>query len=101
MAGRKIRGGPLNNVWPLDHSGPPDAAPDAASAVYSMGVILYEMLTGSLDTLGTKRLGELSGNVPPWLENLTLKCCQKEKAQRYPDLDKIFSVLVDLKKKQE
>lgn len=74
--------------------------PDAVSSVYSMGVILYEMLTGSLETLGIKTPGEAAGNIPAWLEDLTLRCCERKREARYQDFDEIFSALVALKKSQ-
>jgi tetratricopeptide (TPR) repeat protein len=75
--------------------------PDAVSSVYSMGVILYEMLTGSLDYFGLKRPAEVAENVPPWLEELTLKCSERKREARYQGPDEIFSVLMDLKKKMQ
>lgn len=76
------------------------STPDAVSSIYSMGVILYEMLAGSLDSFGMKRPGEIAENVPPWLEELTLRCLRRKREDRYRGLDEIFSVLADLKKKQ-
>lgn len=77
------------------------SSPDSVSLIYSMGVILYEMLTGSLDAFGLKRPGEVEGNVPAWLEELTLKCCERRREDRYQGLDEIFAVLLDLKKKRQ
>ena len=77
------------------------SAPDAVSSVYSMGVILYEMLTGSLETLGMRKPGEAAGNIPAWLEDLTLRCCERKREARYQGFDEIFSALVGLKKSQE
>ena len=75
--------------------------PDTVSSVYSMGVILYEMLTGSLDAFGMRRPAEVAEEVPPWLEELTLKCCERERESRYQGPDDIFAALVDLKKSQK
>lgn len=77
------------------------AAQDAISSVYSMGVVLYEMLTGSLDAFGLKRPGEVTENIPPWLEELTLKCIEKNREERYQCLDDIFADLAELRKKMQ
>ena len=71
--------------------------PDSRSAIYSLGVILYEMLTGSLDSLTTKRPGEVTADIPPWLEELSVKCIDNNRAGRYGSIDEIFSSLKTLK----
>jgi tetratricopeptide (TPR) repeat protein len=71
--------------------------PDEVSAIYSLGLILYEMLTGDLQTVGVKRPAEVMSDIPEWLDEITMRCINKDRARRYQRIDEIFSDLLSLK----
>jgi tetratricopeptide (TPR) repeat protein len=75
-----------------------DGAPvDEVSLIYPMGVLLYEMLAGDLDSFGIKKPGEINNEVPPWLDELVVRCVQRDRAGRYQSFDEIFSALRSLR----
>lgn len=80
---------------------------DARSDVYSLGIVLYELLAGGVpfraDTpvaLGMQHQYTLPPpirtqrpNVPAWLERVVLKCLEKDPANRYLSADDVAKEL--------
>jgi serine/threonine protein kinase/Tfp pilus assembly protein PilF len=81
-------------------------AADARSDVHSIGVILYEMLTGERPFRGVERmilhqvlhdeprpLRRLNDKIPRDLETIALKCLAKEPGRRYPSAGELAADL--------
>ena len=85
------------------------AAPSPASDVYSLGIIMFEMLTGSLLFQATTAtdlarlhveaepplLSEMIPDISPTLEQILSKVLSKEPSQRYRTADQLGRVLLN------
>jgi beta-lactam-binding protein with PASTA domain/predicted Ser/Thr protein kinase len=82
-------------------------AVSAPSDLYSVGIIMYEMLTGRLPfegesavTIALKQVGELpvppsayNPDIPPALEAVVLRALEKDPARRFADADEFVAAL--------
>lgn len=70
--------------------------PDCRADIYSMGVILFELLTGTLEFAGSKRAAELRTGIPPWLDELTLRCTERRLGSRFQSAGDVSAALLKL-----
>jgi serine/threonine protein kinase/Tfp pilus assembly protein PilF len=84
---------------------------DTRSDLYSLGIIMYEMLTGEKPFKAETYTGfiqkhihekpkppsQLNPSIPPYLEKIILKCMEKDKHNRYQNAEEILHDLEEKK----
>ena len=83
---------------------------DEKSDIYSLGIVMYEMLTGQVPFDGDNPVSialqhinsemvppsQLVSGVPPALEHIIMKCCDKYPVNRYASADDLIEALNNL-----
>lgn len=87
---------------------------DARTDIYSLGIVMYEMLTGQIPfdgdsvaevaikhfTITPDAPTALNPEIPPELEDITLRAMQPNPGERYPAADEMLADLEDFRKGQ-
>jgi serine/threonine protein kinase len=83
--------------------------PDERSDIYSLGIVAYYLLTGRVPFTSDKAIkvliahahetprppSELNADVPRDLEEVVMRCLEKDPDHRYPDVESLRAALLD------
>jgi serine/threonine protein kinase len=110
---RLTRTGATMGTWaymsPEQFSKPEEV--NSRTDIYSLGIMLYELLTGSVPFVGTdtvvlqKHLSEIPlrprtirGDIPVAMEEVVMKCLEKSPEKRYPTTEEVAqAILAEIK----
>ena len=73
---------------------------DGSSDIYSMGLILYEMLAGERREVSLKNLEAAHPDFPVWLYAILQKCLMPKEEGRFGSIDEIFAALKSASQKK-
>ncbi|MCX5759184.1 MAG: serine/threonine-protein kinase [Candidatus Hydrogenedentes bacterium] len=71
---------------------------DARADIYSVGVVLYEILTGNMPMGMPRPASQLTREVPPALDPIIAKCVDPEPAKRYQNVRELRAALLPIRK---
>ena len=88
-------------VMGTPHYMPPEQFKDSSTVdtradIYSIGVILYEILTGNLPTGVPKPASQILRDVPPALDPIIAKCVEPEPSKRYESATELKRALAEV-----
>ncbi len=74
---------------------------DDQADIYSMGVMLFEMLAGTLEGLHRIPPSRVKEGVPKWIDPVVMRCIMKPRSRRFLDLEELSQSLVGIKKNMQ